>query len=83
VDRGVSKVEVKVVEALLCPLGILVVGKERLLVPFLEKSLFFAGKMLLAKLFRQGEKEVEVNVGNVVRVHRLFRLASASCGAER
>jgi len=74
---------VKIVEALLCPLGILVVGKERLFVPALEEGLLFAGKMLLAYLFRQGEKEVKVNVGNVVSVHSLFGFASASSGAER
>jgi len=73
---------VKIVEALLCPLGILVVGKERLFVPALEEGLLFAGKMLLANLFRQGEKEVKVNVGDVVSVHSLFGFASASSGAE-
>ena len=76
------KVEVKVVEALLCPLGILVVGKERVLVPSLEKSLFFAGKMLLAYLFRQRKEKVQLDVGDVVRLHGLFGFASASSGAE-
>jgi hypothetical protein len=74
---------VKVVEALLCPLGIVVVGKERLLlVPSLEECLLFARKMLLAYLFRQGKKEVQLDVGDVVRLHGLFGFASASSGAE-
>ncbi len=76
------KVKVKVVEALLCPLGGVVVGKKGVLVPFVEECLLFAGELLLADLFRQGEKEVELDVGDVESVHSLFRLASASSSAE-
>lgn len=73
----------KVVEALLCPLDILVVGKQGLLVPLLEECLLFAGKMLLAYLFRQRKEKVQLDVGDVVRLHGLFGFASASSGAER
>jgi hypothetical protein len=72
----------KVVEALLCPLDILVVGKQGLLVPLLEECLLFAGKMLLAYLFRQRKEKVQLDVGDVVRLHGLFGFASASSGAE-
>ena len=72
----------KVVEALLCPLDILVVGKQGLLVPLLEECLLFAGKMLLAYLFRQRKEKVKLDVGDVVRLHGLFGFASASSGAE-
>lgn len=73
----------KVVEALLCPLDILVVGKQGLLVSLLEECLLFAGKMLLAYLFRQRKEKVQLDVGDVVRLHGLFGFASASSGAER
>lgn len=72
----------KVVEALLCPLDVLVVGKQGLLVPLLEECLLFAGKMLLAYLFRQRKEKVQLDVGDVVRLHGLFGFASASSGAE-
>lgn len=72
----------KVVEALLCPLDILVVGKQGLLVPLLEECLLFAGKMLLAYLFRQRKEKVQLDLGDVVRLHGLFGFASASSGAE-
>jgi hypothetical protein len=76
------KFEVKVVEALFCPLGILVVGKDCVFVPFLEECLLFAGKLLLAYLFRQRKKKVQLDVGDVVRLHGLFRFAPTSSGAE-
>lgn len=72
----------KVVEALLCPLDVLVVGKQGLLVSLLEECLLFAGKMLLAYLFRQRKEKVQLDVGDVVRLHGLFGFASASSGAE-
>lgn len=49
------EVEVKVVEALLGALVLVLVSKEGV-----EAQLFFARKMLLAQLLGQGEEEVNV-----------------------
>ena len=52
----------EIVEALLCPLGVLVVWKECLSAPCQKQHLLFPREMLFAQLFGQRKKEIDFSL---------------------